>query len=88
LGTHVLLHSKEDEMKHTSDDVIDRLDDLADLAAVLEIGLIGLSQCNLQRARNGLGQIAHHMGDEIEKALETLCKAEKKLRVVGEEVRS
>ena len=73
-------------MKHTSDDVIDRLDDLADLAAVLEIGPIGLSQCNLQRARNGLGQIAHHMG--VEKAIETLCKAEKKLRVVGEEVRS
>ena len=66
----------------------DRLGRLADLAALIEFGLIGLRECNWKPASHGLGWIAVQIQDELRDVIEVLSKEEKskrQLRVVGDQ---
>jgi hypothetical protein len=70
--------------KPAQTDPLDRLDRLADLAAAIEIGLIGLRQCNLEAASHGFGRVAGEIHDELQEVIKILTKEEnEKLRVVG-----
>jgi hypothetical protein len=90
LGTHVLLQPKEGipvKQKLTRDNVVDRLDELADLAAAIDIGLVGLRQSNWERASHGFGVLANQIHYGILEVMEVLTSERKKerLRVVGQD---
>ena len=73
-------------MKHREElHYIDRLSRMSDLAAAIEIGLIGLRECNSPEASQGFGLIADQLHDGLREVVEELLaeeKRERKLRAV------